>query len=97
MRKDFELFRKYNVNTVRTCHYPQSELFYRLADEYGIYVIGEANIESHGMGYDLRQGGTLGNNPLFLEAHLYRPKSIVHHKIHAASSHGPSGNEAGNG
>lgn len=58
MRKDFELFRKYNVNTARTCHYPQSELFYKLADEYGIYVIDEANIRAHGMGYDLRKGAT---------------------------------------
>jgi beta-galactosidase len=51
MRKDFELFRKYNVNTARTSHYPQPELFYKLADEYGIYVIDEANIESprHGV------------------------------------------------
>lgn len=98
MRKDFELFRKYNVNTVRTCHYPQSELFYRLADEYGIYVIGEANIESHGMGYDLRQGGTLGNNPLFLEAHLYRTKSMVaRDKNHACIVTWSLGNEAGNG
>ena len=46
MRKDFELFRTYNVNTVRTSHYPQPELFYKLADEYGIYVIDEANILS---------------------------------------------------
>jgi len=65
MRKDFELFRKYNVNTARTAHYPQPELFYKLADEYGIYVIDEANIESHGMGYNRRKGGTLANNPCF--------------------------------
>mgnify|MGYP000052031300 CR=1 FL=1 len=54
MKKDFELWKRYNVNTVRTCHYPQQERFYELCDEYGIYVIDEANIESHGMGYDLR-------------------------------------------
>ena len=59
MKKDFELWKRYNVNTVRTCHYPQQERFYELCDEYGIYVIDEANIESHGMGYDLRVGGTL--------------------------------------
>ena len=50
MQKDFELFKKYNVNTVRTSHYPQPERFYQLCDEYGVYVIDEANIESHGMG-----------------------------------------------
>ncbi len=98
MRKDFELFRKYNVNTVRTCHYPQSELFYKLADEYGIYLISETNIESHGMGYDLRKGGTLANDPLFLEAHLNRTEGMVEtHKNHPSIVTWSLGNEAGNG
>lgn len=98
MRKDFELFRKYNVNTVRTSHYPQSELFYKLADEYGIYVINEANIESHAMGYDLHVGGTLGNNPKFLESHLNRTISMVERdKNHASVIIWSLGNEAGNG
>ncbi len=98
MRKDFELFRKYNVNTARTCHYPQPELFYRLADEYGIYVIDEANIEAHGMGYDLRKGGTLGNNPLFLEDHLNRTIGMVERdKNHACVVTWSLGNESGNG
>ncbi|MFA7140737.1 MAG: glycoside hydrolase family 2 TIM barrel-domain containing protein [Proteiniphilum sp.] len=98
MRKDFELFRKYNVNTIRTSHYPQPELFYRLADEYGIYVIDEANIESHGMGYNLRKGGTLGNNPLFLEDHLSRTIGMVERdKNHPSVVTWSLGNEAGNG
>lgn len=98
MRKDFELFRTYNVNTVRTSHYPQSELFYKLADEYGIYVINEANIESHGMGYDLRKGGTLANEPLFLEAHLNRTQGMVERdKNHPCVVTWSLGNEAGNG
>lgn len=98
IRKDFELFRKYNVNTVRTSHYPQSELFYKLADEYGIYVIDEANIESHGMGYDLRKGGTLGNNLLFLESHLNRTRNMVERdKNHPCVITWSLGNEAGNG
>ncbi|HNX88120.1 MAG TPA: glycoside hydrolase family 2 TIM barrel-domain containing protein [Paludibacteraceae bacterium] len=98
MRKDFELFRKYNVNTVRTCHYPQQELFYRLADEYGIYVIDEANIEAHGMGYDLRKGATLANNPLFLEAHLARTSEMIERdKNHACVVTWSLGNESGNG
>lgn len=98
IRKDFELFRKYNVNAVRTSHYPQSELFYRLADEYGIYVIDEANIESHGMGYNLRKGGTLGNNPLFLEDHLSRTAGMVERdKNHPCVIIWSLGNEAGNG
>lgn len=98
MRKDFELFRKYNVNTVRTCHYPQPELFYKLADEYGIYVISEANIESHGMGYNLRKGGTLANNLDFLAAHLNRTKGMVEtYKNHPSIVTWSLGNEAGNG
>ena len=48
MKKDFELWKRYNVNTVRTCHYPQQERFYELCDEYGIYMIAECNMESHG-------------------------------------------------
>ena len=98
MRKDFELFKKYNVNTARTCHYPQSELFYKLADEYGIYVIDEANIEAHGMGYGLHVGGTLGNNPLFLEDHLIRTTGMVERdKNHACVVTWSLGNESGNG
>lgn len=98
MRKDFELFKKYNVNTARTSHYPQPELFYKLADEYGIYVIDEANIEAHGMGYDLKSGKTLGNNPLFLEAHMNRTIGMVERdKNHACIVTWSLGNESGNG
>ena len=98
MHKDFELFKKYNVNTVRTCHYPQQERFYELCDEYGIYVIDEANIESHGMGYDLKKGGTLGNNLLFEKAHLYRTENMYERdKNHPCVVTWSLGNEAGNG
>ncbi|MGI6048380.1 MAG: glycoside hydrolase family 2 TIM barrel-domain containing protein [Petrimonas sp.] len=98
MRKDFELFRKYNVNTARTSHYPQPELFYRLADEYGIYVISEVNIESHGMGYNRQVGGTLANNLLFLESHLNRTENMVEtFKNHPSVITWSLGNEAGNG
>ncbi|MCF8460201.1 MAG: DUF4981 domain-containing protein [Flavobacteriales bacterium] len=51
MLKDVELFKKYNINAVRTSHYPNDPYFYDLCDEYGIYVIDEANIETHGYGY----------------------------------------------
>lgn len=98
MKKDFELWKKYNVNTVRTCHYPQQERFYELCDEYGIYVIDEANIESHGMGYDLRVGGTLGNNPLFMRAHIDRTMNMYERdKNHPCIITWSLGNEAGNG
>lgn len=98
MKKDFELWKRYNVNTVRTCHYPQQERFYELCDEYGIYVIDEANIESHGMGYDLRVSGTLGNNPLFMNAHLDRTMNMYERdKNHPSVIIWSLGNEAGNG
>ena len=98
MKKDFELWKKYNVNTVRTCHYPQQERFYELCDQYGIYVIDEANIESHGMGYNLSVGGTLGNNPLFMNAHIDRTMNMYERdKNHPCVITWSLGNEAGNG
>ena len=48
MRKDLELMKRNNINTVRLCHYPQDRRFYELCDEYGIYMIDETNLESHG-------------------------------------------------
>ena len=72
--------------------------FHELCDEYGIYVIDEANIESHGMGYDLRVGGTLGNNPLFMNAHLDRTMNMYERdKNHPSVIIWSLGNEAGNG
>ena len=98
MKRDMELFKKYNINAVRTSHYPQPEQFYDLCDQYGIYVIDEANIESHGMGYNLRKGGTLGNNPLFEITHLDRMMNMVERdKNHPSVIIWSMGNEAGNG
>ncbi len=50
MMKDLELMKQFNINTVRTSHYPNSELWYKLCNKYGMYVVDEANIEVHGMG-----------------------------------------------
>lgn len=98
MLRDIELFKQYNVNTVRTCHYPQPERFYELCDQYGLYVIDEANIETHGMGYNLGKGGTLGNNPDWLDAHKYRTMNMYERdKNHASVIIWSLGNEAGNG
>lgn len=72
MRKDFTLMKQNNINSVRLCHYPQDRKFYELCDEYGIYVYDEANIESHGMYYNLSRGGTLGNHPEWLKPHMDR-------------------------
>ncbi len=54
MLQDITLMKQNNINTVRTCHYPDDPYWYELCDKYGLYVIDEANIESHGMGYGAR-------------------------------------------
>ena len=98
LMRDFRLWKQYNVNTIRTCHYPQQERFYELCDELGLYVIDEANIESHGMGYDLRQGRTLGNDLRFTDAHLARTLNMYERdKNHPCVIVWSLGNEAGNG
>lgn len=98
MRKDFELMKQNNLNAVRLCHYPQSRRFYELCDEYGLYVYDEANIESHGMYYDLRKGGTLGNNPEWLKAHMDRTINMYErNKNFPSVTIWSLGNEAGNG
>lgn len=98
MRKDFELMKQNNINTVRLCHYPQDRRFYELCDEYGLYVYDEANIESHGMYYDLRKGGSLGNNPEWLKPHVYRTVNMYErNKNYPSLTFWSLGNEAGNG
>lgn len=98
MLKDLEQMKRLNINTVRTSHYPQPELWYKLCDKYGIYLIAEANIESHGMGYNIQKEGTLGNNPEWLDAHMFRTKnSVERDKNHASVIVWSLGNEAGNG
>ncbi len=98
MRRDIELMKRHNFNAVRLCHYPQDRRFYELCDRYGLYVYDEANIESHGMGYDLRRGGTLGNDPLWLDAHMARTRNMFErNKNHASVTFWSLGNEAGNG
>ncbi len=67
MIQDIRLMKEFNVNAVRTCHYPDTPEWYDLCDEYGIYVLDEGNIESHGMGYG---DETLAKNPIFAKAHL---------------------------
>mgnify|MGYP001199820142 FL=1 len=98
MRTDFELMRRHNINTVRLSHYPQSRRFYELCDEYGLYVYDEANIESHGMYYDLRKGGSLGNNPEWLKVHMDRTINMFErNKNYPSVTIWSLGNEAGNG
>lgn len=95
-KKDIQLMKQNNINAVRTSHYPQDPVFYELCDKYGLYIIAEANIESHGMTYDLDK--TLGNNPKWLDAHLDRiQRSVERDKNHPSIIIWSLGNEAGNG
>jgi beta-galactosidase len=96
MLRDIQLMKKFNINAVRTCHYPNDPRWYELCDQYGLYVIDEANIESHGMGYDPAR--TLGNNPDWLAAHLDRTIRMVERdKNHPSIVFWSLGNEAGDG
>lgn len=96
MRKDMEMMKKLNVNAVRHSHYPPDPYWLELCDEYGLYVVDEANIESHGLGYDLSV--TLGNKPLWKEAHLQRIQRMYERdKNHASVVTWSLGNEAGDG
>ncbi|MBQ5828317.1 MAG: beta-galactosidase, partial [Bacteroidales bacterium] len=95
---DIKLMKAHNFNAIRCSHYPQPAYFYELCDEYGIYVCDEANIESHGMYYNLRKGGTLGNDLRFYNAHMARIKNMYwRNKNYTSIIYWSMGNEAGNG
>ena len=95
MLRDVRLFKLNNVNCVRTSHYPNCERWYELCDEYGIYVVDEANIESHGMGYGEE---SLGHHPDWRAAHLDRVRNMVERdKNHPCVVVWSLGNEAGPG
>ena len=95
MRQDIKRMKELNINAVRTCHYPDNNLWYDLCDEYGLYVVAEANIESHGMGYDEK---TLAKNPLYAKAHMERNQRNVQRGFnHPSIIFWSLGNEAGFG
>lgn len=75
MEQDIQLMKKLNINAVRTCHYPDDSYWYELCDRYGIYVVAEANVESHGMGYGER---TLARRSDYALAHLQRNRRNVY-------------------
>ena len=95
MRRDIALMKQSNINAVRTCHYPNDPRWYELCDEYGLYVVDEANIESHGMGYGAR---SLAKDPEWGPAHLDRVVRMVERdKNHPSVVIWSLGNEAGDG
>lgn len=95
MIQDIQIMKQFNLNAVRTCHYPDNNLWYDLCDQYGIYVVAEANIESHGMGYG---EATLAKNPSYKRAHLERNQRNVQRSFnHPSIIFWSLGNEAGDG
>ncbi|MGS2722612.1 glycoside hydrolase family 2 TIM barrel-domain containing protein [Porticoccus sp. GXU_MW_L64] len=111
MEKDVQLLKSLNVNAVRTAHYPNDPYFYELADRYGLYVMDEANIESHEymrigrMAFaeanfkgDALEKNQLGFKPEWEAAHIDRVARMVERdKNHAAIIFWSLGNEAGLG
>lgn len=95
MIADILLMKKYHINAVRNSHYPNQSQWYQLCDQYGLYIVDEANIESHGMGYE---EDSLAKNVDWQDAHLDRLKRMYHRaKNHCSVIIWSLGNEAGNG
>ena len=95
MLEDIRVMKELNINAVRTCHYPDDPRWYELCDIYGIYMVAEANIESHGMGYGDK---TLAKEPTYEKAHLERNESNIKiYKNHPSIIFWSVGNEAGYG
>ena len=95
MVRDILVMKQHNINAVRNSHYPNQPAWYDLCDRYGLYLVDEANIESHGMGYGKE---SLAKFPEWQAAHLDRTVRMVERdKNHASVIIWSLGNEAGNG
>ena len=93
--KDVLLMKRHNINSVRTAHYPHDPYFYELADRYGLLILDEANVESHGMGY---RDYTLAKDPAWEAQHVERARNMVERdKNHPSVVMWSHGNETGNG
>ncbi len=92
IREDVRQIKQFNFNCIRTSHYPNDPYFYDLCDEYGILVIDEANLESHGL------GGKLSNDPVWTHAFMERAsRMVMRDKNHPSVIIWSLGNEAGRG
>ncbi|MEO0526172.1 MAG: glycoside hydrolase family 2 TIM barrel-domain containing protein [Bacteroidota bacterium] len=95
MVTDILLMKRNNINAVRNSHYPNAQEWYALCDAYGLYVVDEANIESHGMGYGQE---SLAKDKAWGAAHMDRIQRMYHRsKNHCSVIIWSMGNEAGNG
>jgi len=92
MEADVKLMKQFNFNAVRTAHYPNDPFFYDLCDQYGLYVMDEANLETHGL------RGKLSNVPAWSNAYLERGVRMVERdKNHPSIVFWSLGNESGMG
>ncbi|MCP4450726.1 MAG: DUF4981 domain-containing protein [Planctomycetes bacterium] len=95
MLADIRVMKSHNINAVRTSHYPQPERWYELCNQHGLYIIDEANVESHGMGYGKE---SLAKDEAWKAAHLYRTQNMFERdKNQPCIIIWSLGNEAGNG
>mgnify|MGYP002854636643 CR=1 FL=1 len=95
MEADVKLMKSWNINALRMSHYPNDPYMYELCDKYGIYVVSETNLETHGMGFKER---TLAKNPLFKSAHLQRnQRHVLSRRNHPCIIIWSIGNECGYG
>ena len=102
MLKDIQLMKQYNINAVRCSHYPNDPMWYKLCDKYGLYLVDEANIESHGMGAELQgwfdKTKHVAYLPDWAAAHLDRQRRMLERdKNHPSVIIWSMGNECGNG
>jgi beta-galactosidase len=96
MLTDIRVMKQNNFNAVRTCHYPNHPAWYQLCNEFGLYVVDEANIESHGIGY--KPDETLANLPEWTESHVDRfRRMVVRDRNHPSIVSWSLGNEMGDG
>ena len=95
MERDIALMKQLNINTVRTCHYPDDPYWYELCDKYGLYVWDEANCESHAQGYGEK---SLAKDPQYKEMVWQRNRNMLERdKNHPSVIMWSMGNECGNG
>ena len=95
MVEDVTLFKQYNINAVRTCHYPDHHLWYDLCDRYGIYVIAEANVEAHEPGY--KENGLGGFKEWEHSIVERNERNVVFHRNNVSVTLWSLGNETGHG